>query len=58
MLRGNFYEVSSSASSYRGELLGLAALHYLLGYLQEYYKIGEVRGKICCDNVSALGKAS
>ena len=34
MLQGNFYEVSPSASSYRGELLGLAALHYLLGYLQ------------------------
>ena len=37
MLRGNFYKVSPTASSYRGKLLGLAALHYLLGYLQEYY---------------------
>ncbi len=30
MLWGNFYEVSNSVISYRGELLGLLAIHHLL----------------------------
>jgi hypothetical protein len=30
MLRGNFYEESTAASSYQGELLGLVAIHTTL----------------------------
>ncbi len=30
ILRGNFYEISKSAGSYRGKLLGLLAIHHLI----------------------------
>lgn len=54
MLRGSFYEVSSSANSYRGELLGLCAIHLLASALEEFFDVGEWSGKICCDNKAAL----
>ena len=58
MLRANFYERSKSASSYRGELLGLVALHTLLLALAWFYDLGTVTPKICCDNMSALRQSS
>jgi hypothetical protein len=36
-IRGNFYEVSDSASAYRSELLGLTALHLLACAFKELY---------------------
>ena len=57
ILRGSFYELSPSASAYRGELLGLVAIHTLAAALVEFYKLGKVRGKICCDNIGALNQA-
>jgi hypothetical protein len=58
MLRGNFYEISPSASSYRGELLGLVALHTLLLALSIFYEVPVVNGRICCDNIAALKQSS
>ena len=45
MLRGSFYETSPSASAYRGELLGLVALHTLSLALTKYYHLAKGRGK-------------
>jgi hypothetical protein len=56
-LRANFYERSKSASSYRGELLGLTALHTLLLALKRYFRIDLKQSKICCDNISALRRS-
>ena len=58
MLKGNFFEHSSSASSYRGELLGLVALHTLLLALCTFYEIPAASGQVCCDNISALRQSS
>ena len=54
MLRGNFYEDSKTASSYRGELLGLVAIHTILLALCRFYNITSTSPKICCDNIAAL----
>ena len=60
MLRGSFFEVSSavSASAYRGELLGLVALHTFMFALVSYYQTGTGSGKMCCDNIGALNQAN
>ena len=57
VLQGNFYEVSRSASSYRGELLGLLALHTLALTVVEFYGIEQAIGVIRCDNDPALAKS-
>ena len=58
ILRANFYEQSKSASSYRGELLGLLALHVFLYAICEFHNIKSTKPKICCDNISALRQSS
>lgn len=58
MVYGSFYELSKSASSYRGELLGLTAIHNLVAYVLEYYVVRTARGSIHCDNKGALHQAS
>ncbi len=58
MLQGSFYELSIDASAYRGELLGLVALHTLLHKIVTYYKIHSASGKIVCDSKLALNKFS
>ena len=54
ILRANFYKKSKSASSYRGELLGLLALHSFLYAICEFHNIESTKQKISCDNISAL----
>jgi hypothetical protein len=54
ILRGSFYEISPKAGSYRGELLGLVALHTLISGIASFYKLKLPAGKICCDNLAAL----
>ena len=44
VLRGNFYKVSCSASSYRGELLSLPALHTLALAMVEFYGVEQAKG--------------
>ena len=56
-LRGSFYETSISASAYRGELLGLVVLHTLALALSEFCSLEKAIGKMCCDNMGALGQS-
>jgi hypothetical protein len=58
MIRGSFYEESPKASSYRGELLGLTAIHHLAAFALEFYKYTSASGSIHCDNKGALHQAS
>jgi hypothetical protein len=58
LLRGSFFEILPKAGSYRGELLGLVALHTMIVARAQFYKIDTAIGKICCDNISALGQSS
>jgi len=58
IVRGSFYEVSPSASAYRGELLGLVALHTLSLALTSFYQVDRGKGKMCCDNIGALNQSS
>ena len=58
IVRGSFYEVSPSASTYRGELLDLVALHTLSLALTSDYQVDQGKGKICCDNIGALNQSS
>ena len=57
-LRGSFYEVSQSAGSYRGELLGLVAIHTMAIAIALYFSVTEISGRISCDNTAALNQAS
>ncbi len=58
LLRGSFFEISPKAGSYRGELLGLVALHTFVATVTKFYRLDLACGKICCNNVSALGQSS
>jgi hypothetical protein len=53
-LNGSFYEFSSNASAYRGELLGLVALHTLTLHVCQYYHLMSAQGKTICDSKSAF----
>jgi hypothetical protein len=57
VLEGSFYERSSSANSYQGELLGQMAIHVFLLAISQYFSIMEINKKICCDSKSALNKS-
>jgi hypothetical protein len=58
LLQGLFFETSPKAGSYRGELLGLVALHTMIAGVPQFYKVNMAIGKICCDNILALGQSS
>jgi hypothetical protein len=58
MINGCFYENSPKASSYRGELLGLTAIHHLVAYTLDYYEQPTASGSMHCDNKGALHQAS
>ena len=55
---GTFCERSTSASSYRAELLGLCALHLFAWALAEFYKIAGWSAMLCCDNKRTLKVSS
>ena len=57
-LTGAFWERSSSASSYRAELLGLCALHLFAQALAVHHKVSGWKAILCCDNKRALEVAS
>ena len=57
-LRGLFFEISNEAGSYRGELLGPAALHTFVSAVTQFYSIYKLMGRICCDNIAALNRSS
>jgi hypothetical protein len=54
ILCGSFYKFSTNASAYRGELLGLVALHTLVLHICKHYHLREAKEKIICDSQSAL----
>ena len=56
-LWGSFFEVSQSAGSYRGELLGLVAIHTFATAIAQYFSLQTILGKISCDNMAALNQA-
>jgi hypothetical protein len=58
MLKGSFFKFSSDTRSYRGELLGLAALNTLDFHASRYYKPTTVGRKFICNSKSALYKLS
>ncbi len=53
-LRGSFFEVSQSAGSYRGELLGLVAIHTFATAIAQYFSLQAILGEISCNNMAAL----
>jgi hypothetical protein len=57
-LTGWCWERSTTADSYREEMLGLCSLHLLARALSEYYKITNWEITISCDNDGALDCAS
>ena len=57
MLRGSFFERSHSASAYRGELLGMVAVHALVANAAAVFGLESTHGSVHCDNLGALGKA-
>ena len=59
ILRGSMYEVSAEARSYRGELLGLLAIHTFILAVSLFYEVSTQHlGLFACDNKCALFKAN
>ncbi len=58
MVRGCFHEESEKASLYRGKLLGLTAIHHLVGFALDYYCHRTATRCMHCDNKGALRQAS
>eukprot|EP00956_Cyclotella_meneghiniana_P027633 scaffold62402_cov42-Cyclotella_meneghiniana.AAC.1 len=58
VLEGSFYYTGDGAGSYRGELLGLLAIHVFLSRLEDFYGFeGGHSAQIACDNLSGLFKS-
>ena len=57
-ITGSFWERSILANSYRAELLGLCALHFLALMVAEFYKLDKWSAMLCCNNKQALEKSS
>jgi hypothetical protein len=57
-LRGSFIEVSWSAGSYQGKLLGLVAIHTFATAIAQYFAVTKLLSTISCDNMAALNHAS
>ncbi len=57
-ITGSFWERSISATSYRAELLGLCALHFLARAVAEFYELGGWTTTLCCNSKQALEKSS
>ena len=57
VVKGSFFERSLTASSYRGELLGMVAIHALVATAAAVYDLPVNHGSIHCDNLGALAKA-
>ena len=53
-VRGSFSEYSTSAGSYRGELLGTLAINTFLLAVEEYYHIHKNETVVFCDNKGAI----
>ena len=56
-IQGQAYEKSTSAGSYRGEMLGLLALYATIATAHEYFNLTKTSGVIIGDNQGALSQA-
>ena len=54
LLEGYFFEISDDASSYRGEQLGMCAVHHLIASLSLFFFIMKWRTRVCCDNEGTI----
>jgi hypothetical protein len=58
VFKGSFYEWCREAGSYRGELLGLLAVHLLVMAVEKFYDLSHgPRGLVACDNLGGLNKS-
>jgi hypothetical protein len=58
VFKGSFCEVNAAAGSYRGELLGLLAIHVFVLAVCEFYGCNEgPKGLVACDNLGGLNKS-
>jgi hypothetical protein len=53
-IMGSFWEQSTTARSFRAEMLCLCTLHLLAQAVTEYYNLGRWSGTMCCNNKRVL----
>lgn len=59
LVEGSFLECHPRANSYRGEILGLLAIHLFSLAIKGYFSLKPgLYGKICCNNQGAIYRAS
>ena len=54
----SFAECTSSAGSYRGELIGRLAIHTMCAAIEDYYPLTAAPVVICCDNQGDIFKSN
>lgn len=58
VFKGSFYAWCGNAGSYRGELLGLLAVHLVVLTVEKIYDLpAGARGLVACDNLGGLNKS-
>ena len=58
VFEGSCFEQNAQAGSYRGELLGLLAMHVLILAVEKFYGLTSgPRGLVACDNLGGLNKS-
>lgn len=58
VLEGSLFEQNATAGSYRGELLGLLAIHVFVLGIETFYGLEvDSYGLVACDNLGALNKS-
>ena len=54
MREGYVFEISEDAGSYRGEQLGMCAVHHLIAAFSLFFFISEWKTKVICDNEGTI----
>jgi hypothetical protein len=58
VFKGSFYEWCGNAGSYRGELLGLLAVHLVVLAVEQFYDLlAGPCGLTTCDNLGGINKS-
>jgi hypothetical protein len=58
IFKGTTFEISTKAGSYRGELLGLLAVHLLVSAVEIFFDLPPgLRGLVACDNLGGLNRS-
>jgi hypothetical protein len=59
LVEGSFVETHTKSNSYRGEILGLLAIHLFSRVIQTFFGLAPGKyGVVCCDNKGAIYQAS